>query len=522
MRIINKIKVQNFKRFKSTEVIFNNDLNIIVGDNESGKSSILQAIDIVISGSRTKVDNIGLESLFNANVIDDFMLGSKLYKDLPELYIELYLNEQNNLILNGQNNLDGVICDGLSLICKPNDDFSEEIAEILNQEHVCFPFEYYTIIFQTFSGRPYTGYKRFLKKIFIDNSAINNEYAAREYIKDVYSKHVSPKERAKFANEYRRSKSGYVNEILNSVNKKLGSYSFDLKTDMKSNLNNDLSIKEGDISIVNMGQGKQCFIKTEFALTSGTPQNYVDVLLLEEPENHLSHINMHKLIDRIQKTHSKQMFITTHSNMISTRLDLRKVIMLNSNDENSLRLNEIRDTTAKFFMKSSDNTVLEYILSKKVILVEGDAEYILMEDFFKTVAKKELCESNVHVISVGGTSFKRYLDIGRHLGIKTAVIRDNDRDYQKNCVDLYSDYSSDLVEIFANTDNSKYTFEINLYENNQAICDEIFAPGRVSMSVQEYMLKNKAEAAFELLDKKAGGLTPPKYIEDAIKWIIRD
>ncbi len=522
MRIITKLKVKNYKRFENTELVFNDDLNIIVGDNESGKSSILQAIDIVISGSRTKVDTIGLESLFNANIIDAFMSGDKKYKDLPELFIELYLNEQNNFKLNGQNNSDGIICDGLSLICKPNDDFSEEIVEILNQDHVCFPFEYYTISFQTFSGQSYTGYRRFLKKIFIDNSAINNEYAAREYIKDVYAKHVAPKERAKYANEYRRSKSSYVNEILGSVNEKLGDYSFDIKTDIKSNLNNDLSIKEGDISIVNMGQGKQCFIKTEFALANGTPQNDVDILLLEEPENHLSHINMHKLIDRIQKTHSKQMFLTTHSNMISTRLDLRKVIMLNSNDENSLKLKDIPDTTAKFFMKSPDNTVLEYILSKKVILVEGDAEYILIEDFFKTVINKELCESDIHVISVGGTSFKRYLDIGKQLGIKTAVVRDNDKDYQKNCIDLYSDYQNDLIEVFADADNTKYTFEINMYSCNMDICDEIFTPGRVSLTVQEYMLKNKAEAAFELLDKKAGELIPPKYIEDAIKWIVRD
>ncbi len=190
MRIITKLKVKNYKRFENTELVFNDDLNIIVGDNESGKSSILQAIDIVISGSRTKVDTIGLESLFNANIIDAFMSGDKKYKDLPELFIELYLNEQNNFKLNGQNNSDGIICDGLSLICKPNDDFSEEIVEILNQDHVCFPFEYYTISFQTFSGQSYTGYRRFLKKIFIDNSAINNEYAAREYIKDVYAKHV--------------------------------------------------------------------------------------------------------------------------------------------------------------------------------------------------------------------------------------------------------------------------------------------------------------------------------------------
>jgi len=522
MKIITKLKVLNYKRFKKLKIEFNEDLNIIVGDNESGKSSILQAIDIVISGSRTKVDNVGLESLFNACAIDDFMSSEKKYKDLPELNIELYLNEQKNCYLNGQNNSDGVVSDGLSLICKPNDEFSEEITEILNQNYSCFPFEYYSVCFQTFSGQRYTGYRRFLKKILIDNSAINNEYAAREYIKDVYAKHVVPKERAKYANEYRRSKASYVKKTFGIVNGKLGDYSFDLKTDTKSNLNNDLSIKEGDISIVNMGQGKQCFIKAEFALANSTQENDVDTLLIEEPENHLSHINMHKLIDRIHETHSKQMFITTHSNMISTRLDLRKAIMLNSNEETSLKLKDIPESTAKFFMKSPNNTVLEYILSKKVILVEGDAEFILIEDLFKTVTSKELHELDVYVISVGGTSFKRYLDIGKQLGIKTAVIRDNDKDYQKNCIDSYDKYSEEFINVFSDINNENYTFEVNIYGVNKSMCDELFAPSRKSLTVQEYMLKNKAEVAFELLDKKAGKIVPPKYIKDAIAWITED
>lgn len=33
------------------------------------------------------------------------------------------------------------------------------------------------------------------------------------------------------------------------------------------------------------------------------------------------------------------------------------------------------------------------------------------------------------------------------------------------------------------------------------------------------MLKNKAEAAYELLDKKADELTVPEYIKDALQWI---
>lgn len=519
MKIINKIKLKNFKRFRCSQIEFNNDLNVIVGDNESGKSSILQAIDMVISGSTTKIKNIGLEYLFNIHAIEDFMEGDKSYGNLPVLIVELYLNEQNNYHLNGRNNTDNVECDGLVLTCEPNDEYSAEIEEILQQNDVCFPFEYFKIGFKTFAGEGYTGYRKFLKKITLDNSSMSNEYAAREYIKDVYTKNVTLQQKAKYANEYRRHKHNFVDTVLNEVNEELEEYKFDIKTDTKSNLGNDLSIKEGDIPISNMGQGKQCFIKTKFALASGNPHNDIDTLLLEEPENHLSHINMHKLVNEIRSAHSKQMFITTHNSMIASRLNLRRIIMLSSNVEVASDLRVIPEDTAKFFMKAPNNNLLAYILSKKVILVEGDAEYILMELFFKKVTDSELSDRDVHVISVGGTSFKRYLDLGNELGIKTAVIRDNDHNFQNNCVDLYSEYVNDKTKIFGDTDNANYTFEVNLYNSNSHQCDELFGAGRRTLTVLDYMLKNKADVAYELLDKKADELIVPDYIKEAINWI---
>jgi putative ATP-dependent endonuclease of the OLD family len=229
---------------------------------------------------------------------------------------------------------------------------------------------------------------------------------------------------------------------------------------------------------------------------------------------------MKKMIKNISKASQKQIFISTHSNMISTRLDLRKSILLNSNSEIPILLNSISESTAKFFIKAPDNNLLELVLSKKVILVEGDAEFILMEAFFKNVTTEEMDFSNIHIISVDGTSFKRYLEISKKLNIKTAVIRDNDGNYQNNCIDNYQDYSDcENIKIFSETDNSKNTFELCLYEKNQTTCDSLFSTGRRTLTVQEYMLKNKAEVAYELLDKKSNEIVVPEYIKLAIEWI---
>jgi putative ATP-dependent endonuclease of OLD family len=48
---IRKVKVQNFKCFKEPFTLeLTNGLNIIVGNNEAGKSTILEAVHLALSG----------------------------------------------------------------------------------------------------------------------------------------------------------------------------------------------------------------------------------------------------------------------------------------------------------------------------------------------------------------------------------------------------------------------------------------------------------------------------------------
>lgn len=517
MKSIEKIKLKNFKRFQKFTVDFDEKINLLIGDNEAGKSSILSAIDIVLSGSRSKIETYGLDSLFNLTVIQDFLNSDKKYENLPKLFIEVYLNEQNNPDINGKINSDEIVCDGLRLICEPNDDLSKEIKDILKQEETNFPFEYYSINFRTFSGENYTGYRKFLKHILIDNTQISNEYATRQYVSSMYQSSLVDAEKNKHQNEYRKHKQNFKDIVLKDLNDRILDYSFSIKTNSKSNLETDLTISENGIEIENKGKGRQCFIKTEFALKKN--ETDLDIVLIEEPENHLSHINMKKLIQRIASSENKQLLIATHNNLISTRLDLRKSILLNSNSSTPVLLNDLTEETAKFFIKAPDNNILEFILSEKVILVEGDAEYILMDTFFNNETGGKVENSNIHIISVGGTSFKRYLEISKILNIKTAVIRDNDNKYKINCIDNYSKYIADNVKIFADTNNDRYTFEVAVYQDNKNICDELWEADRKTLSVQDYMLKNKADVAFELLDKKASEITTPKYIKEAIGWI---
>ena len=152
MKVLQRIKLKNFKRFKNLDVTFDRSLNLLIGDNESGKSTILLALDLVLGGSRGKVETAGLENLFNTEVVAQFLASKRKLSDLPSLLIEVYLNEQNDQDLNGKNNSETIISDGLTLLCEPIDSLGKQIKDILDQDDAIFPFEYYEIKFSTFSS----------------------------------------------------------------------------------------------------------------------------------------------------------------------------------------------------------------------------------------------------------------------------------------------------------------------------------------------------------------------------------
>lgn len=520
MKVIKKLVLVNFKRFRSLELDFDNELIVLIGGNETGKSSVLQALDLVMSGSRSKVETIGMESLFNADAILEFMAGPRDVGKLPTLIVEAHLGGVVDYELNGKNHLKGgVELDGIRLVCEPVDEYSKHIEEILREPNSSFPFEYYAIHFRTFSGGSIHPQRRPIKHLLIDSAQINNDYATREYTRSVYVANASVLERSRHGLEYRNAKSLFRKNVLKDVNDKLDDYKFGVRSTPKASIETDIIITEGEIPIDSKGKGRQCFIKIEFALRDR--EHALDVVLLEEPENHLSHSHMRRLIDRISTAKQKQIFIATHNSLICARLNLQKAIILSEREPSDPRsLKDLPPDTAKFFMKAPDNNVLELALCRKAFLVEGDAEYVLLEELYRAhAAGGTLDRDGIHVISVDGTSFKRYFDLAKELKIKVAAVRDNDGAYQRNCIDNYADYASPILRVFADPDDLRKTFEICMYEDNKAACEEQFAAGRKALTVREYMLSNKTEAAFQLLTHHQGRLIAPKYVQEAVAWI---
>ena len=359
-----------------------------------------------------------------------------------------------------------------------------------------------------------------LKGLFIDNSTIGSPRAMREYVNDIYHSQLSDIQRLNTRHAYKDSKLQFQAQALAQYSASIAPYSFAIRESADDNIETDITLHENGIPLENKGTGTQCFIKTKLSLNRAISE--IDTVLIEEPENHLSHIKMLELIDLIRNADNRQIFISTHSDLIATRLNLKKCLLFNSASFDVVSLTALPDDTAKFFMKAPDNNMLQFVLSKKTILVEGDAEFILMEAMFKRTLDKELSISGVGVIAVDGKCFKRYLEIAKVLHNKVAVITDNDRDYADNIMNNYSDYTQNQfpnISIFSDDDNTRYTFEVCLFNDNQEICDAEFQTTSRRLHTLKYMIKNKADAAFALLKNRADTLVVPQYIRNAITWI---
>jgi putative ATP-dependent endonuclease of OLD family len=517
---IEKIHCLNFRGFRSRKLEgLNKGINILIGDNDTGKSTLLLAIDLVLGANPNRVETIGLDRLINQQAINEFLnQDEKKFEDLPIMEVDLYLSDQGRQEFDGQHNIDGVAATGIYLRCRPRDDLRDEVNEILALENPAFPYEYYMVEIKGFAGEPITPYKKPLQHLDIDNTKISNDYAARAYIKAMYDASADEKEKNQLKYGYRHIKDAFSNTEFAELNKRIDDdYGFAVKSNSKANLETDLTIFHKGIDIENLGVGAQCFIRTKFALSKKTN---IDVVLLEEPENHLSHTNMRRLISSIKEASQSQVFVATHSSLVCSRLDLRSAILFGSFESEPIKLDDLPEETAQFFMKAPSNAVLEFVLSEKNLLVEGDAEYILMEALYAKATGVALQDSGLSVISVGGLSFPRYLDIARLLSSKVAVVTDNDGDIQTSITDRYEKYDDDeSIAVFYDEDIERRTFEICLYKDNTSICDALFKEGRKTLTVQDFMLKNKSKAAFEIASHKAADINVPDYINSAIKWL---
>ena len=532
---ITKLHLRGFKKYKEhTSISFNKQTNILIGDNDSGKSSILQALAIILKGKynayASSTDN-SYANFLNSELIDNFELNKMGWTDSKKLpYFRIVLEFKlesipENVHFFGENIPEEVKAwepgqEGIVFEYKFNDEFETEYSKYVKDsqqdERLSIPFDLYSATWKTFGGSSYKPRQDPFKSILIDNDNWNGD-PFNAFSKQIFGT-LPDDEKRKMRMSYRTAVSQVYNANESEFTLRINPNS----TSLESILDVTNSKK---VSIRHLGSGNENLIKTDLAIASKETQ----LVLIEEPENHLSAGNTKRQIQNIQnRVNFSQILITTHNPQIINRMGINNAIWINNSKTDSgneivevKRFNDLEPKTVEFFRKLDNLDFTRILSTKYVVLVEGASEYILMDTFLNKINSDKAPQ--VEVISYSGRYYQPFLELSKLTNSKTVIFTDNDKENSRlEQISAFNE-NSENVKVFSGSDlKSAWTFEVAIYQKNELSIERTPFSTRVP-DQKQYMLNNKTKTALDMVKRfENNDLEIPDYITDGIEWLFDD
>lgn len=191
--------------------------------------------------------------------------------------------------------------------------------------------------------------------------------------------------------------------------------------------------------------------------------------LVEELEAHLHPQYQLRLIEYISSQQKNEQFIlTTHSITLASKIKLENLIVLKGKEAYSMSsaYTLMRPADYNFLERFLDATKANLFFAKGLIMVEGDAENILVPAIAQLIGLP-LTKYGVSVVNVGSTAYKRYVSIFKRRNHKSfelpiAVISDLD----VRALEYYDDSSN-------NRKTPKYWLKESLQPELESISREV-------------------------------------------------
>lgn len=543
MRIA-KVNIENFKCYKGKfSLNLNAGANILVGNNEAGKSTILEAIHLALTGvlNGRYLKNELSQYLFNRQVEQQYIVSLETPTPLepPSILIELFLTGEECAALaalEGNKNSEKSDDCGIVFCVEFDEQYKAEYSELLKAHKIkTIPIEYYKITWRSFARDAVTARSIPIKSALIDSASARVQNGSDTYISRIIRENLEDKERVEISQAHRQMKESFMEkDSVKAINDKINANAKITEKQVKISV--DLSTQNAwemslmtyldEIPFHYIGKGEQSVVKTNLALSHKKSQE-ANIILLEEPENHLSHTKLNELINRISGSlEDKQIIISTHSSFVANKLGLDSLIFLN--DLKSTRLNQLSPDTKAFFEKLAGYDTLRLILCKKALLVEGDSDELVVQKAYMAANQGKLpIENGLDVISVG-TSFLRFLEIAEKINKPVVVITDNDgnvealnRKYEnylganaKPAIKICFDATTGAG---AMADFNYNTLEPKLLKaNSRDLLNRIFGTTHATDDdLLKYMKGNKTDCALKIFDTEEP-VVFPQYILDAI------
>ena len=424
---VKELRIENYKIFKTINILFNDNVNIFVGENDSGKTTILEALSMVLTGkinggtilSRLTPDWFNNE--IRTQYINDVKSSGK--PQPPLISIEAYfggLTEQDEKIKSyrGANNSQREDHIGVKIEIKFNEEYSETYKQLLTEKKVDdIPIELYKVEFRTFAGPDYYINATSKKVAYIDATKKDYGVVLNKFVASSINEYLSEEERTNLRLAYRSNRHNFTDsEAVKNLNAKLQAehrfrdkqVTLNLRENDIDGWKSEMSLSLDNIPLDNAGFGTQNMVKTEMFMQQNID---VDILIIEEPENNLSYTNMSILISRLSENTNKQIFISTHSSFVANKMGLQNIHLVS--DGNTKPFKELSKATYNYFIKLPGFNTLRVLLANKIILVEGPADELIIQRAYKDNYGRLPIEDGIDVMSVGGVAFKRYCELAQ-------------------------------------------------------------------------------------------------------------
>lgn len=427
MAILHNIKIKNFRGIQNFDQNFSNGLTCIIGRGDSGKSTILEAVNLVLSSSWSI--NFYDSDFYNCQTDSPIEIEATL-TDIPEKLIAKYGLfvrgiTHSGSIIDDMETEEAVNAKEALTIKLTVTQYLEPIWSVISyrgQEPITISAsdraklnvlcisDYADRHLSLNEGNPlYTLFKLLNKE---DNIGSEEGNAMLDILRET-KKRIDNNVGDKFDN--------VINRVKETA-KQLGINAEGIKTSIDYR---DISIKENKVCLHEneipfrlKGKGARRLISLAIQLSISNPSG---IILIDEIEQGLEPDRVQHLVSILAKISNSQILFTTHSRNVIIELSCNNLFLLRSGRQKLLDIPDI--------MQGCVRSNPEGLFMKKVIICEGATEVGIcraLNIYRQSKGKTSLACLGVGLVDGGGNDMISRVKVFNELGFSVCLLCDSD------------------------------------------------------------------------------------------------